>query len=325
MYNAEKYVDRCLNSIFLQKYDSYEVIVIDDGSIDNGFLRCLFWKKKYPNLIVISQQHNGVCSARNNGLRHANGEYIVFVDIDDTIAVDYLTVLSDTILRYNSPDIIEFLMNYIEYKGSHFQQGTILKEGLYDKEYLENYFIPVHLDIKKDMSIFYTLFNTLRIVKHSLLIDNDIWFNENIKRWEDWLFAMEVFLCANEMVVLKRPLYNYYANSNNGLCKKYIHGTYKFIIEAYNTLESLVQEKYDMFSDFALIRKLEQFEICILEVFYNEDLDKIENSIIEILQSDYFQNLLLKDACNHKLSILKPYILSQRYKDGFLLLKKLYF
>lgn len=325
MYNAECYIGRCLSSILLQRFNNYEIIVIDDGSNDKSYSICNSWKSLFPKFfILIHQENKGVCVARNEGLHFATGEYIMFVDADDSLSTDCFEVLSNVIQTYNSPDIVEFLMNYISVDGTQFMQGTILNNGLYDKKYLADTFIPVHLDCNENQSIFYTIFNALRIIKRSLLISNAILFDEKNKRWEDWLFAMQVFFNANEMVVVKLPLYNYFANSNEGLCKKYIPGTYKFVIEAYQMLEKIVAEKYNMFSNYAIQRKMEQFETCILEIFNNEKQTKQEDRIIELLMDNYFQKIILSKGGNHKLFSLKSFIVSQKYREAFIMLKKLY-
>ncbi len=86
VYNVEAYVTRCLDSIITQDFDSYEVIVVDDGSTDSSGKRCDEYKKKYNNVKVIHQKNQGVAAARNTGLNEAIGEWILFVDSDDWIA-----------------------------------------------------------------------------------------------------------------------------------------------------------------------------------------------------------------------------------------------
>ena len=90
-YNAEAYLSRCLDSIFSQDYEDYEVIVINDGSTD-GTATIL---KRYPQVKVINQSNHGMSSARNRGLEVAQGDYILFVDSDDSArdTAVYLTLV----------------------------------------------------------------------------------------------------------------------------------------------------------------------------------------------------------------------------------------
>lgn len=86
VYNAEKYLKRSINSILNQTYKNIELILVDDGSKDNSFKICEEFAKSYKNIIAIHQENGGVSSARNAGLNCATGEYIEFVDADDSIA-----------------------------------------------------------------------------------------------------------------------------------------------------------------------------------------------------------------------------------------------
>lgn len=85
IYNVEKYVAECLESICNQTYKNLEIIVVNDGSIDAGKNLVLEWKKKDDRIILIDQDHNGISVARNAGIERAQGEYIAFVDADDFI------------------------------------------------------------------------------------------------------------------------------------------------------------------------------------------------------------------------------------------------
>jgi glycosyltransferase involved in cell wall biosynthesis len=90
VYNVEKYLKECLDSILAQKYKNFEVILIDDGSEDNSGLICDEYSQKDNRISVIHQVNQGVASARNVGLDRAYGEYICFVDSDDKISACYL-------------------------------------------------------------------------------------------------------------------------------------------------------------------------------------------------------------------------------------------
>ena len=92
VYNVEKYLDRCMNSITYQTLENkdYEVILVDDGSPDSSGQKCDEYSQKFENVIVIHQKNAGAAAARNTGLKAAKGEYVFFVDPDDYIEKDYL-------------------------------------------------------------------------------------------------------------------------------------------------------------------------------------------------------------------------------------------
>lgn len=93
VYNVEKYLEQCLNSILGQTYKNLEIIVVDDGSTDSSSKIINEYKKKDSRIVVISQKNQGLSAARNTGIKKAQGDYIMFVDSDDWIAPDIVEYL----------------------------------------------------------------------------------------------------------------------------------------------------------------------------------------------------------------------------------------
>ena len=94
VYNTEKYVGRCIDSIISQTYPDWELILVDDGSTDGSLNIIESYAKKDPRINVIHQKNEGPGMARNSGIVQATGEYIVFIDSDDVIRPDYFEKLS---------------------------------------------------------------------------------------------------------------------------------------------------------------------------------------------------------------------------------------
>lgn len=101
VYNVEKYIDSCLKSVMNQTYEDYEVIVVNDGTKDNS----MDIVKKY-DVKVIEQKNQGLSAARNTGVKHAKGDYLIFLDSDDSWNKDLLKELSKSIK--NNPDVVRF-------------------------------------------------------------------------------------------------------------------------------------------------------------------------------------------------------------------------
>ena len=99
VYNVEKYLEDCLNSVVNQTYKNLEIILIDDGSTDNSGKICDLYAKKDNRIVVIHKENAGVSSARNVGLKIAKGLYIGFVDPDDYIAEDMYEILYQNIIK----------------------------------------------------------------------------------------------------------------------------------------------------------------------------------------------------------------------------------
>lgn len=99
IYNGEKYIDRCVGSLLQQTIKEIEIILIDDGSSDDSFQKCLKWKDKDSRIICIHQKNAGVSAARNRGIQEATGKYIGFCDIDDWIDLDMYEILYKNIIK----------------------------------------------------------------------------------------------------------------------------------------------------------------------------------------------------------------------------------
>ena len=92
LYNCEKYIKHCLDSILAQGLNKsdFEIIIVDDGSVDNSYAIASAYATGHDNIIVVRQENQGVASARNTALKHVNGDYIAFIDSDDYIEKNYL-------------------------------------------------------------------------------------------------------------------------------------------------------------------------------------------------------------------------------------------
>lgn len=116
VYNVEKYLNRCIESLISQAYKQIEIILVEDGSPDKCPQMCDDWAKKDARIKVIHKKNEGLGFARNTGLRCANGEYILFVDSDDYIDSNTVQDAYDNITSFNS-DIVMFGMNSVNDDG----------------------------------------------------------------------------------------------------------------------------------------------------------------------------------------------------------------
>jgi len=126
VYNSELYLEECLNTIVHQTYQSLEIILIDDGSTDSSYAIMNSYSIRDDRIVILSQSNRGVSAARNSGLRAAKGEYVLFVDSDDTIRSDTVEVFCRQALLTN----VEIVIGNVNYcypdgvKTSFFQQST---------------------------------------------------------------------------------------------------------------------------------------------------------------------------------------------------------
>ncbi|MBQ9782222.1 MAG: glycosyltransferase family 2 protein [Clostridia bacterium] len=132
VYNVQKYLPRCIESILNQSYKDIELILVDDGSPDNTGEICDYYAKKDSRVVVIHKENGGVSSARNAGLNIAKGKFINFVDSDDYIPNDSLENLIN-LQKENDADLVCCTFERL------LQNGNIVQTKFYDKVlYIDN-------------------------------------------------------------------------------------------------------------------------------------------------------------------------------------------
>lgn len=133
VYNVEKYLSRCLNSVQNQTYANIEIIVIDDGSKDNSSNICDMFSKKDSRFKIIHKENGGLSDARNKGLEYASGEYVLFVDSDDYIEPDAIKRLLEIAKSYGV-DIVEGKATSFDdnYEYDNFVSKGIETNHIYD-------------------------------------------------------------------------------------------------------------------------------------------------------------------------------------------------
>ena len=153
VYNAEKYLEKCINSILSQNVEC-EIILVDDGSKDNSLMVCNQFKQNFNNIKVFHQENAGAASARNFGLKNANGEFVYFLDSDDYIDDGFLSTMLEGI---KDVDLVVVPMK-IHRSQSNTELRTLNIKGKFDinnfdlllKEmYFEGVFSSMFLNLEK--------------------------------------------------------------------------------------------------------------------------------------------------------------------------------
>ena len=170
-YNAERYLEECVNSIIKQSSSEMEVIIVDDGSSDDTLKICDKLRRVHRDLSVIHKENGGSVSARKVGVGVAKGKYITFVDSDDWIEVDYIQRLIKIIKAY-SPDLIAVTGHYkAATDGRITQYWENEKAGLYQRSQLEEDVFPEILYKEPYYSFGVTPTLWLKVIKQALVKD----------------------------------------------------------------------------------------------------------------------------------------------------------
>lgn len=245
VYNSEKYLCQCVDSILNQTYINLEVILVDDGSPDKCGELCDQYAAKDSRIKVIHKQNGGVSSARNAALDIATGEYITFVDSDDYLCSSLYEKAVAAIHTYH-PDIIDFGINFVDQEGNLRRkwQHSQPKGTLFDHTYIAENIIPelVHVKPQTDAYISAWVWNKLF---HSTVINQfAIRFDNNIKIWEDGIFTIEVIKYANSLISLCGEYYNY-RDTQNSLSEHHDEKIFTYAETIYERYRTLFENEYD--------------------------------------------------------------------------------
>lgn len=191
VYNSEKYISKCLDSVLNQTYKNIEIIVINDGSKDNSINILKEYEKKYKRIVLIDKQNEGVSKTRNLGINKATGDFIMFVDNDDYIDKDYIFNYMN---NYKDEDII-----IGSYKRTNTEDKILFK---YD------------LNINSDWSKYVVLAPWAKLYKRDFLIKNKIeFFSYGIG--EDVYFNLLCYSKTNNIKIINNNEYNWFYNDKS--------------------------------------------------------------------------------------------------------------
>lgn len=242
VYNVEKYVKRCVNSLLRQEYTDYEIILVDDGSTDSSGSICDKLADKNNNIFAYHKENGGLSDARNYGMDRAKGNYILFIDSDDWVDEKLLISLHNHLNKSNV-DILEFGFQKMQegnYKNTFFSYFNI---GVYDRRQIEETILPYTIGPKRLFCYEQNACKSVWSHVYSLnfLRENNIRFvSEREILNEDYLFNLHTLLYAKSLEVTHYILY-YYDYREGSLSKRYItneferklklHREYKLLLE----------------------------------------------------------------------------------------------
>ena len=211
VYNTEKYLEECLQSVLNQTYQDFEIVIVDDGSTDNSGLICDRYQEQYPDKIkVIHKENQGLISARRVGIASATGDYCIFVDSDDYIELDLLL----TIVNYLNNSQIDVLIFALRY----FRDGELIER----KFKIATESRLWESSAKQSLYIMLATESTLsslcvKVIKTNLLkndpTDYTRFYDNNMS--EDLLQSLYPITAANKIVYIDKVLYNYRMNESS--------------------------------------------------------------------------------------------------------------
>ena len=294
IYNTEKYLSACIESVLQQTDVSLEIILVDDGSKDSSANICDNYAEKYDNIKAIHIPNSGPATAKNIGLKHAQGNYIALTDSDDKMEPLMLFKMVSAGYKYDA-DIICCNYKQVDEQGhvSHLN-STNLQYVLNHEEGLIHFFSK-----DKIYSQCWT-----KLYKRQMLVDNGIENDPGLRTDEDFIFNIRAFIKAKTTVIVDEPLYEYIHRSNS-----LAHAYYKKNISQYidNRIQR-VQVTQDAVKNETEVVK--EWSIVHIIMYYNELLGKV--ALFPELHSDKRIRNIINYIRNNK------QILNSHYKQcGF--------
>lgn len=243
VYNVEKYLKRCVESLLSQTLKDIEIILVDDGSTDNCPALCDEFSKIDDRITVVHKHNGGLSSARNAGLKVAKGKYIGFIDSDDTANPTMFEDLVSTIQKEH----VDFVMSdyiRIEKNDQHFLKTVNIAGGKYSKDDIKSIIFPnlimgSNIDYGPLLSVWHCLYDSAFLKTH------DIKFDEEVRWSEDNIFSSIVGYYAESFYYLKgKGLYNYFQNPGT-ITTTYRKGSWDVYCTMNKHLKEFFKDKTD--------------------------------------------------------------------------------
>lgn len=213
VFNAEEFLDECIESILNQTYENCEIILIDDGSTDASGQICDYHSAANPKVLTVHTNNSGVSSARNTGLELASGKYVTFVDSDDTINENYIQFLFNDTEKFDA-DVVTTTTDDITGTMQGLTNQRVADEDILSLE-------PETTILELYKGVLEGTRNGVQFIKHSVLKDNSLRYDERMAVGEDFDFFARVILVSNRIVVDKRKMYYYRSNPKSAMMQSF--------------------------------------------------------------------------------------------------------
>lgn len=230
VYNAEKTIQRCLQSIIKQTYIDIEILVIDDGSTDNSLSICNNIASIDNRIKVLRQKNSGPATARNTGLDNVSGDFVTFIDADDwvenTLIENYVSLLCDKVDLYICNYINEYPSQSIKHQDYNLEQtnDNALLFEIYQKQAFP--------------------FLWCKLFRYKIIKENAIRFDTQLKLSEDNIFIIQYLYYSQGIKLNNKHLYHYSRNQTNSLStKRYDFKHYLYVTQRIQQYQQLYTKK----------------------------------------------------------------------------------
>lgn len=299
VYNMEKHLDRCINSLLKQTYKAYEIILVDDGSTDTSPSLCDEWGKKETSIRVFHKPNGGLSSARNYGIDHALGDLIVFPDPDDWVDTGYLQKLISIKEREHAD-----LSICGHFKGDHIWNQNAQPVVLDTRSALYELMLPSS----------FCGFAWNKLYSMDILKKNALRFDEELGMVQDLHFNVRYFQYCSTIAYDPEPFYHYIVSDASVTSSKYSLNLRK--LSGLATYKKIGQITHTGFPEIEKISYASLCKMCLddMMIYYRSGMK--DRKVLMLLQSDfrkyksYFYNCTAYShshkSCSH-FAVVHPY------------------
>ena len=211
-FNVERYIEKCLISVCDQTYRDLQIIVVDDGSSDRTFSSIEDFSNKDSRITAIHKDNGGVSSARNLAISHATGDYVFFLDADDILEINAISVLVKEMESSN--------VDWVSYHHSRWDEnGNKLDDYVFDTgifsfssdkdrfDFIIKEFLPYRVGVEASNKLF----------KRKIISDNNLFFSEKCHIGEDFSFSIKYLMHSSSLSSISDKLYRYIIRENSSM------------------------------------------------------------------------------------------------------------
>ena len=339
VYNTEKYLRQCLDSVVNQTLKDIEIIIVNDGSTDGSLKIINEYAKRDKRIVFFNEEHNNVSHATNVGLNSATGEYVARVDADDYIKPNMYEEMYK-IAAENDLDVLR--CDYANFTGEYDTFKQTAKKNFEERfSYLYNKIFNANDFLDKNSSEYLKIISTANVIWNSIyklnfLRENNIRENENVNSWEDNSFYYWVMLTAKRIMYIDK-IYVFHRRDNISSMTHDINKMSSDVFDEHKFLKEKLIE-INKFEDFKIAyyrRKFGNYFFALKIIPYDmkrefifkmadDFLEDLNNDIIENSEDNIFSkiNFLVYDTDgfyrkyldeNYKVSVIMPVYNSEKF------------
>lgn len=277
IYNTGKKLNECIDSILNQTYENIEIILVNDGSTDNSLEICKKYKSIDDRITIIDKKNEGSIQARKTGIDNSFGVYIMFVDADDWVDNNIVSIMYNELKKYKCDIVVsnsyKVFSNRAFIKKSN-NSHYFKEEKLYVENEIKNELVEAYLYGHPFPA---NLFS--KLYKRDLLIDSGKYLKNITFLGEDLYLNMELLLKAKRVKIINKPLYYY---REGGFTSKYMAYHFNDIVNGYEIQKSVIKEYYNDTKH----KQYNGISIMLLNSF--------KTSLQNLMISDYSKDEILK-------------------------------